>query len=208
MEQNDCIFNEDSVVITKAAQHHFRRLIEKEEVEGMNLRLFVVNPGTAHADISITFCPPGEELSTDFKIPFNGYDCIMFIEQGSKIALQGATIDFAEDAMGGMGQLSIKAPHLKGHVPEASDSLKDRIQYVLDTEINPTLAGHGGAVNLVDILEDKIVIVHFQGGCHGCGMANVTLKQGIETTLKEKFPELLEIRDITDHNTGENPYYT
>ena len=67
--------------------------------------------------------------------------------------------------------------------------------------------GHKGNVSLVDILEGGIVVLRFGGGCQGCGMANMTLKQGIERTLKEKLPEIQEVRDATDHELGENPYY-
>jgi Fe/S biogenesis protein NfuA len=77
---------------------------------------------------------------------------------------------------------------------------------VIDSDINPSLAGHGGHISLIEIIDDSIVVLQFGGGCHGCGMANVTLKQGIEKRLKEKFPQIVEIRDVTDHTTGTNPY--
>ena len=82
---------------------------------------------------------------------------------------------------------------------------------MIDSEINPNLAGHGGKVSLVEIIKAEsdaraIVVLQFGGGCHGCGMAGVTLKNGIEKTLKENFPEIVEIRDVTDHTKGEDPY--
>ncbi len=190
------------VTVTKAAENHFRSLLQKEETEGMNLRIFVANPLTAHAEVSITFCPAGEEAEDDFAIPF--LDFTIFIEKASEGALTDGIIDFKEDGLS--GQLSIKAPYLKGRLLDNNSSLREKIQHVIDTEINPSLAGHGGKVSLVDLLEEKIVILQFGGGCHGCGMANITLKHGIEKTLKEKFPEIVEIRDITDHTTGKDPY--
>ncbi len=193
----------DFIEVTQAAKEHFRSLLNKEDVEGMSLRMCVANAGTAHADVSITFCPPGEEEPSDIRLCFE--DFVLFVARTSKDALNAAIVDFKGDRLG--GQLSIKAPYLKGSAPDPDSSLKERIQYVIDSEINPNLASHGGRVSIVDILEEKIVVLQFGGGCHGCGMASVTLKHGIEKTLKENFPEIIEIRDITDHTTGEDPYY-
>lgn len=168
----------------------------------MNLRISVANAGTIHADVSITFCPEGEEEGADLRLHFG--DFVLFIDRAAKEALTEAIVDFKLDAIG--GQLSIKAPYLKGHAPGSDSSLRERIQYVIDSEINPNLASHGGRVKIVDILQEKIVVLEFGGGCHGCGMAGVTLKHGIEKTLREKFPEIVEIQDATDHTTGKDPY--
>lgn len=191
------------LTVTEAAQQHFRLLLQQEEVPGTNLRVYVANPSTVQAEIGVTFCPPGGEEPNDLIFPFGDFS--LFVDKASEQALQEAKIDFEETSEG--GQLSIKAPYLKGKTPEKDRPLPERVQYVLDSEINPGLAGHGGRVSLVEILEDKVVVLQFGGGCHGCGMANVTLKNGIEKTLKERFPEISEVRDVTDHAMGENPYY-
>ncbi len=80
------------------------------------------------------------------------------------------------------------------------------VQTLLDDEINPMVAAHGGYVGLVDVKDHK-AYVRLQGGCHGCGMASVTLRHGIETTILEKVPSIVEVLDVTDHAGGENPYY-
>jgi len=193
------------LVITEAAKVHFRNLLKSEDTVGMNLRVKVSRPETAQAEVSVTFCPEGEEKSSD--IPFNCIDFTVFVDNASKGALEKANIDFKEDKAG--GQLSIKAPFLKGRAPATDSPLQERIQFVIDSEINPNLASHGGRVSITEILqkpEGAVVILQFGGGCHGCGMAGVTLKHGIEKTLKEKFSEIVEIRDATDHTTGEDPY--
>jgi Fe-S cluster biogenesis protein NfuA len=87
------------------------------------------------------------------------------------------------------------------------DQVRTRVQKVLDDLINPAVASHGGFVNLVDVNENNVVL-EFGGGCHGCGMANVTLKYGVERTIREHVPGVGEILDSTDHATGVNPYYT
>jgi Fe-S cluster biogenesis protein NfuA len=86
------------------------------------------------------------------------------------------------------------------------DALFDVIREIFDTEINPAVAQHGGKVELIDV-QDATVIVRMMGGCQGCGMANVTLRQGIEAALRRQFPSLKGIKDITDHASGTNPYF-
>jgi Fe/S biogenesis protein NfuA len=186
------------VVLTSKAEQHFVDLIAAEGVPGLNVRVSAVNVGLPNADIALAFCEPGEEKADDVAIPFPTFT--LWIDGASETTLQDAQLDFVEDSLGG-GQLSIHAPQLRKN----TGSLKERVEAVLEYEINPNLAAHRGYVSLVDI-SDGIVILQFGGGCHGCGMVNVTLKHGIEKTLKEKFPEIREVRDVTDHSEGENPY--
>ena len=90
--------------------------------------------------------------------------------------------------------------------PMAEDEVKTKIQKILDEMINPAVASHGGYVELLDVKEN-IAYLKLGGGCQGCGMVNVTLKQGIEATLKEEIPQLAGVIDQTDHAGGANPYY-
>ena len=86
------------------------------------------------------------------------------------------------------------------------EEVKTRIQKILDEMINPAVAGHGGFVELLDVKENLVYLM-LGGGCQGCGMVNVTLKQGIEATLKEEIPQIAGVIDQTDHAGGTNPYY-
>ena len=88
-----------------------------------------------------------------------------------------------------------------------SDDLKSRVQELIDTMINPAVAGHGGFVELIDG-QDNRVYLQMGGGCQGCGAADVTLKSGIERLIKEEIPEVAEVLDTTDHSSGTNPYYS
>ena len=105
------------------------------------------------------------------------------------------------------GQLTIKAPNSK--VPRVSEDspLEEKINYILQSEVNPSLASHGGMVSLVELVDEDVAVLQFGGGCQGCGMVDMTLKDGVEKTLLEQLPQLREVRDITDHSQGENPYY-
>lgn len=87
-----------------------------------------------------------------------------------------------------------------------TDEIKTKVQKILDEMINPAVAGHGGWVDLLDVKEN-MVYLRLGGGCQGCGMVNVTLKQGIEATLREEIPQIAGVIDQTDHAGGNNPYY-
>lgn len=191
------------IEISSAAQAYFHRLIEQQGGDDLALRLSVLAPGTPRAVCDLQFWPSERRQADDHRQAFDGFD--LFVEPRSVAWLEGAEIDFETDETG--GQLSIRAPGIKGNAPDDSAPLTERIQWVLDTEINPNLASHGGHVNLERVTDRREVVLRFGGGCHGCGMVGVTLKQGIETTLKEHFPEITDILDATDHASGENPYY-
>jgi len=95
--------------------------------------------------------------------------------------------------------------------PEAAaiaddDTLYDRVAELFDTEVNPMVARHGGRVELIDV-QDAVVMLRMGGGCQGCGMADVTLRQGIEAVLQQHVPEVKGVVDITDHSAGTDPYF-
>jgi Fe/S biogenesis protein NfuA len=103
--------------------------------------------------------------------------------------------------------LTIKAPNSKVPAVSEDSPLEDRINYVLHSEINPGLASHGGVVRLVEIEDAEVAILQFGGGCQGCGMVDMTLKEGVERTLLEQLPQLKAVRDVTDHTNRDNAYY-
>ena len=119
--------------------------------------------------------------------------------------LEDAIVDYQKDSMG--GQLTIKAPNSRMPKITEDSSIEDRVNYVLYNEINPGLAAHGGNVSLEEIFEESVAVLRFGGGCQGCGMVDVTLKDGVEKTLLEQIPQLTEVRDVTDHSVRENAYY-
>jgi Fe/S biogenesis protein NfuA len=86
------------------------------------------------------------------------------------------------------------------------EEIRDKVQQLIESAINPAISGHGGFVDLVDV-KDQVVYLSMGGGCQGCGMADVTLRHGIEALLRDEIPEIAEIVDATDHMAGDNPYY-
>lgn len=189
--------------ITESAQEYLTELLKKQECEGIAVRVFILDAGTPKAETCISFCRPGEEKEDDEVKHYEGFKS--FTEQHSIPFLEDAVVDFAKDSMG--GQLTIKAPNSR--LPKISDDspIEDRVNYILYNEVNPGLASHGGHVSLEEIFEANIAVLRFGGGCQGCGMVDVTLKDGVEKTLLEQIPQLKEVRDVTDHSNKENAYY-
>ncbi|HEY1069063.1 NfuA family Fe-S biogenesis protein [Thermomonas sp.] len=190
------------IQISEAAQAHFRKLLQREAIPGLGVRLSAQHPGTPRADVRLEFAG-GEELSGDeWAIDCEGFT--LWLDAASVPFLDGAEIDYATLATG--GQLQIRAPKIKGLAPAESASLVERVRWVVENEINPQLAMHKGHVTLTEVTADGIVVLSFGGGCHGCSMVDVTLKQGVEKTLLEKVPGVTGVRDATDHATGSAPY--
>ena len=192
------------IEITDNAQEYFAKLLAQQEMDNVGLHISVINPGTPHAACDLQFHVPDEADPTPFRtLTFDGFN--LYIPKSSEKWLQKASIDFEKEEAG--GQLTIKAPGIKGNQPDDDAPLQDKVNWILISEINPGLASHGGMVELEEITANKDIVLRFGGGCHGCGMAEVTLKQGIEKTLKEHLPEIGAVIDVTDHTTGEKPYY-
>mgnify|MGYP001061493189 CR=1 FL=1 len=189
--------------ISDSAQNYFRHLLAQQDIDGLGIRIKVVHPGTPKADCVLDYVEAGDLVGDEVCLPCNGFD--VHVEAVSAKWLAEAEIDYQASTTG--GQLTIRAPHIKGNAPGNDASLSERVSYVLESEINPQIAAHGGRVRLVDISDDGVVLLQFGGGCHGCGMADVTLKQGIETTLRRHFPEISAVRDATDHASGAMPYF-
>ncbi len=191
------------IAISESAQSHFVKLLEKQP-EGTHIRVFVVNPGTASAECGVSYCPPDSVEATDMQLPFTGFSAVVDAE--SQPFLVDAEIDFVTDQMG--SQLTLKAPNAKVRKVSDDAPLRERVQYMIDAEINPQLANHGGNVRVVELNTDGVVVLQFGGGCNGCAQVDLTLKEGIEKELLNRFAgELTGVKDVTEHQRGEHSYY-
>ena len=190
------------IEVTATAEEYLSNLISKKDFK-CDIRIFVSDPGTPRAETCLAFCREDEWKETDHKIEFDHF--VLYIEERSMPFLDDAEVNYDKDNFG--GQLTIKAP--SSRVPKIGDdsTLEDKVNYILYDEINPQLASHGGNVHLDCITDDKYVILQFGGGCQGCGMVDVTLKDGIEKTLMEQIPEVTGVKDLTDHSIDDNAYY-
>jgi Fe/S biogenesis protein NfuA len=188
------------IQITDSAQAYFRKLIEQQDGAAIGIRLSALRPGTPSADARLEFCDVDDLDGQEWAVDCEGFT--LYVDGASMAYFEGAEIDFAMQ-LGG-GQVSIRAPRIKG-IP-GGDSLFERVRGVIDSEINPQLASHNGRVSVEAITAENAVVLRFGGGCHGCGMAGVTLREGVEKTLRARVPEITAVVDATDHDSGLNPY--
>jgi Fe/S biogenesis protein NfuA len=190
-----------TIEISAPARDYFRHLLQSQGGDAVGIRMAAIHPGTPKADARLEFCEEGDLLGDEWSLDCDGFT--LFVDGPSMRFLEGAQVDYQVQPTG--GQLTIRAPKIKGAAPGADAPLAERVQYLLDSEINPMLAAHKGNVSLDSVVDGR-VLLRFGGGCQGCGMADVTLKQGIEKTLRERLPEIVGIGDATDHARGEAPY--
>lgn len=191
------------ITITEPAQAYLKDLLDKQDCEGIGVRVFILDPGTPKAETCLSFCRPGEEKEDDQKMALDEFN--VWIEERSVPFLEEAVVDYSKDSMG--GQLTIKAPNSRLPKIREDSPIEDRINYVLYNEVNPSLAAHGGVVTLEEVTDDTVAVLRFGGGCQGCGMVDMTLKEGVEKTLREQIPQLTAIQDATDHSYRENAYF-
>ena len=189
--------------ITRSAEEYLAKLIQDKNETDLSIRIFISDPGTPKAETCLAYCKPDESMPDDIIINLELIN--VNLEKRSIPFLKDCEVNFDNDTFG--GQLTIKAPNAR--VPNISpDSpVEDRINYVIYNEINPMLESHGGEVSLVEFNNENIAVLQFGGGCQGCGMVDLTLKDGIEKTLLEQLPELAGVRDMTDHSMDENAFY-
>jgi len=190
--------------ISDSARQYLRQLIEREAAPGLGIRLNAVQPGTPAADARLEFAEPHELNGDEWAVECEGFT--LYVGAASVPWLDQAHIDYITPPGAANSQLTIKAPNIKGKAPNESASMVERVHWLVENEINPQLARHGGRVAVEEVSSDGIVWLRFGGGCHGCGMADVTLKQGIEKTLLARVPGLHAVRDATDHDSGQAPY--
>lgn len=189
--------------ISESAQSHFAKLLS-QQAEGTNIRVFVVNPGTANAECGVSYCPADAREDDDIEIPFTDFSAL--VDGASKSYLVDAEIDFTSDQMG--SQLTLKAPNAKLRKVADDAPLFERVNYFLQAEVNPQLAGHGGECTLIEITDDGFAVLQFGGGCNGCAQIDVTVKVGIEKQLVEMMAgEIKGVRDATEHERGEHSYF-
>ena len=189
--------------ITPSAQEYLADLLSNQEEDTSGIKIFVSEPGTPRAETCIAYAKDDEDFS-DYRI-IEEFKFSLYLEEKSIDFLKDAEVDYSPDKFG--GTLTIKAPNAK--LPQISEdaSIEDKINYVLYSEINPGLASHGGEVSLIEVVNQETAILQFGGGCQGCGMVDLTLKDGVEKTLLEQVEGLKNVKDVTDHSFRDNAYY-
>lgn len=196
--------NDQIVTFTDAALEQIKSFITEDPTEGLAVRVSVQNASPIAPEYEMALIEPHEREAEDRAFETGGFEVV--VDSGSAGLLSGTRIDWVE-SMQGSG-FKFKNPNIQplGAAP-LEGPLVERVQRIIDERVNPGVATHGGTVRLIDI-RDNIVYVQMGGGCQGCGMASVTLTQGIKEMIKEAAPEIVDVQDVTDHTAGANPYYT
>ena len=190
------------VTFTDGAKPHVVAFLA-EESEPLAVRIEVLDSSPLAPQYDLALIEESEKESGDQVYEQGGFEVV--VPQSSVDLLQGATVDWVE-SMQGSG-FKVENPNI---VPIgeglAEGPLADRVKQVIEMQVNPAIASHGGSVTLVEVRED-VVYLEMMGGCQGCGMAAVTLAQGIRRIIMENVPDVRDIVDVTNHDAGVNPYY-
>jgi len=187
--------NTSYLSITDSAREQINNKLQSANaLKGVQLIVEPTSPLKANYQLEFVESPP--ESSIQFEVA----GILVFSERKNVSYLEGTIIEINED-----GDLEARNPQLS--ISKLSGSLEDQIQLMLDEQVNPMLASHGGNVMLEGI-KDSSAYVRFGGGCQGCSMIDTTVKQGVEVMLKEAIPELVGVFDVTDHSEGESPFFT
>ena len=185
------------LTVTDTAKRKIASLIQAHGKPGDGLRIAIVGRSSAGFTYDMQLVEEGEAQAEDIVVHVGDFPVI--IDPDSAPHMRDVVIDYVEDLQ--QSGFRIGNPN-----PVWTDPQAVAIQELLDTQINPAVASHGGHIELVDV-HDNTVYIRFGGGCQGCGMVSVTLNQGVEQAIREAFPEIREIVDVTDHAAGTNPYY-
>ncbi len=209
--------SEQLITITPEAREVVMNALTSEDPSGA-LALYVEVTGIARGGYTydLYFSEVGD--ASDTAVVHVDGDLTVVIPTTSADRLRGSRLEFSEEGGGGLILVNPNGPSPEEANPGVpADVLKKGLEFalaqqaigILEAHVNPSIASHGGRADLVAFDDDKMVaFVRLSGGCQGCAMSRMTLSQGIEATLKEQMPALVGVVDVTDHLSGENPFYT
>lgn len=193
------------IQFTERARTMVRQFLDESDEEGLALRIGMSGSPVAPT-FDLTLVAASELGSDDRAVDAGGFTVL--VKEADATILEGATVDYVER----VNESGFEVKPAGSTSPAASRSgaiptgpIADRVRSVLETQVNPAIAAHGGMISLVDV-ENTDVYVEMSGGCQGCALSRMTLKQGVERMLREAVPELTAVHDVTDHASGDNPY--
>jgi len=178
-----------------------------QEEDGLQALRIAVDGSPFAPNYELTLVDADTRDESDLEVNAGSFSVL--VDKASAGRLNGATVDFVETVQESGFQITPDPDALKSAMDGAGPAgeLAERVAHVLDTEINPAIAAHGGVINLVDVQGTEIFI-EMAGGCQGCAMSRMTLRQGVERMVSQSVPEVTAIHDVTDHASGDNPYFT
>ncbi|MFQ5708232.1 MAG: iron-sulfur cluster assembly accessory protein [bacterium] len=190
------------IIVTENAQKKLQSVLQEDNRAGHGIRVMAQRGASPFSvEYGLAFVEPGQAHPADNVVEFDGFK--IYVDPQSAPLVEGATVDFVH----GLNESGFKITNPNTTAPPTpTGPLAEKLQQIIDSRINPAVASHGGFVALVAV-KDDVAYLRFGGGCQGCGMVDVTLKQGVEVMIKEAIPEIRGVMDITEHADGKNPYY-
>ena len=187
------------ISVSDKAQEYFLKIITKQKMDGLAIRLTATNVGTPGVQCGILYCPKEYITPNDEHFQMKGFEIV--IDQSVSEYLDDSIIDLSKND-DGEDLLTFHAPNLNKQDLPADATMFDRLKKFIDSTVSPSLA-----VSLVEVTDDGIVKVKFTGGCLGCSMVGVTLKEGIQTQLNQAFPGMIkDVVDVTEHEVTDKTY--
>lgn len=191
------------LTFTDAARDMLLAYMNQDDDGGLALRV-TQRPGSPlNPHFELTLVSESDRADTDLAVDGGGFTVL--VAEDDKEALEGATVDFVQRV--NESGFEVRPVNQKTALSESEGELADRVRSVLESQINPAVASHGGAILLADVKGSEIFI-EMAGGCQGCAMSRMTLRQGVERMLAQAVPEVTAVHDVTDHASGENPFFT
>ncbi len=190
----------EMITFTETARQKVREYMDGSETPSLGVRVVAHRSGRHQFRYELALVMEGENSEKDVVVDQEAFE--VFVDPESAEFLEGTMVDFVSDVSG--TGFNFTNPQAEVHW---DDPLAQRVQKVIDERVSPSLAGHGGWVELLKVDGDA-AIIQFGGGCQGCGMSQVTLKEGIETAIIQEVPEIKRVLDDTDHESGATPYYS
>ncbi len=188
--------------------------LRKDEPNAESLALWLEVTGVAGADFTYDLYFDALDRAQPGDAVQRHDDVSVVVPAASVEQLRGATLGVSRDLLNpGMTVTNPNhppqpaSPSISARPPaDLSGDVAQRVAQVIEAQVNPSIASHGGQAELVAV-DDGVAYLRLSGGCQGCGMATVTLTQGIEVAIRESVPEITQVTDVTDHASGANPYY-
>jgi Fe/S biogenesis protein NfuA len=187
------------VAFSDLAKEKVKEYMNAAEGDFQGLRLVAMKQGRHTFSYNFSLVAEGESYESDVSQDLG--ELTVFMDSQTAEFLDEAAVDFVSDPSG--SGFKVDNPLA---VPHWDDPLAAKVQHVIDDQILPAVRGHGGWVELVEV-EGDTAYIEFGGGCQGCGMSQVTLKDGIETAITAAVPEIKQVLDKTDHTVGQNPFH-
>ena len=196
------------LTFTDRARDLVRSYLDQSGGELQALRVAPQDGSPVAPRFELSLVSLSDKESGDVQVDGPGFPVLM--KMGDSARLEGAVVDFVERVNESGFEVRLAGSPQPAPLPRRNGAPKgeiaDRVQAVLDTQVNPAIAGHGGAILLVDV-QDTEIFVQMSGGCQGCALSRMTLRQGVERMLRQAVPEITAVHDVTDHASGENPFF-